>query len=214
MLGRWFIVTGKLLKYLLFVFFPLLIVIALYTLITELSGLGEWGRFGGEIVLEGLMAFVAVMNLFAMNELYHSLVMTEKPSSVADKSISLRYWLLVALGAVSIIGAIIATVIYMEKGGFDQLPPIVDPTALEDQVRGSHTAAATYFETNGSYEGVCEEFNTNSIDIYTINCNDSSDAWATTILYGDEIWCADTETQAKLIKQPLGDRVKCLELPQ
>ncbi len=209
--GRWWVVTLKIFKYGVVVFFPLLLLSALYTTISELSGWGTWGTLAGEIVLEVFMTFGAVMNLFAMNELYHALALTK--TNTSEKTAAPKHWALIAVGLVSSV-LIIAGIVYLSTSGKLDALPLEEAGAVESQMYDIHEQARTYQTERGTYEGVCEELTLNVSEFIETKCNDEEGQWALSISNGGEVWCSDTSTPVKLIQQPIGDRVTCLNLPE
>lgn len=210
--GRWMVITLKLLKYVIVVFFPLLFVSGMYTAITEVVGWGSWSILAGEMVLETLMAFAAVMNLFAVNELYHALTLTMTPS-VPESGARTRYWLLVGVGVLAFV-ALVAALIYATQEGMLEELPIEDPLALQPLLYDAEGQAAAYYTEHGSYEGVCDTLTAAASELMATECNDQADKWAFSVSNGIDTWCADTETTAKRINGTLGERVECLNLPE
>lgn len=208
--GRWWVVTLKIFKYGVVVFFPILLLSALYTTISEFSDWGTWGTLAGEMVLEVFMTFGAVMNLFAMNELYHALSLTK--THTTETTAKSRHWILVGIGGASLILAIGGLVYLFNSGELSELP-IEDISTLEPLVYDAYEQAGVYYAERGTYEGVCAELTAQTSDLFDTHCNDEAEKWAFSVSNGIEIWCSDTATLAKLLQSPIGDRVECLNLP-
>ena len=213
--GRWWTVTLKMLGFMILALLPAVLLVGIYEGVVEAKKLNDWFMFGGDFALELFTAFTTVMSVHAVNHLYHELKRTKKVV-IETKFLRMRYWALALLGIVSF--ALLVTVAILMPEKFKDMEKkygataLVPDSTLEEQISGAQSTAESFYrEHNQSYEGVCEVLSSTFTEQETVTCNDEQVEWAIAVTEGLDTWCSDKTTYAKRVKQPLNDRVRCID---
>lgn len=215
--GKFWPVLYKIVGFGLIMFIPVFLVAFLFGM-AEGFGSTELPQVElvGNILLEIFSAFYTVMGFQAMTRVYTALK-TYPHETVSSSFTKALYGVLMVIGLVTI--PLLIFLVY--KYGWDEesftsmpLEAPIETMVLRGEMTNLSKAATEYQKVNNSFENVCATLMPLLSVTENVECNDSESAWAIAATEGDERWCADTTTEAKLIKTNLDGKTACISLPK
>lgn len=215
--GRWFVVTRKILGFVLLSLIPLLLFGMAYGIVETMVGESRYVTLGGEILTQLLSAVMSIVNLYAMYHLYLALSENRINSNESGKFARARYWLLALLTLIVVATLAAMAIFYKESLEWieEAAEPLEEMSSTIPASFGDLPVAALGFanEHGGSYTGVCETLRPLAEADGEVTCNDSETAWALEVVDGFETrFCSDTATPGKQIHTPIGDKTECISV--